>query len=145
VRVPAAVPEAERQARIEAIADASGWDWRGAGVRLTVGYYPGDCCHWGIYDSARKTVWIGPSAFANPTRLSYVVLHELAHGWQYTRDRFDQLIADYAPYGRSTPEAALEAGGDCIATLWGATDHHYWPCPTAARRTAARRLAGDWS
>lgn len=90
-------------------------------------------------------MWIGPSAFANPVRLRYVVLHELAHGWQYTRNRFPELIADYQPFGMSTPAEALEAGGDCIAALWGATDHHYWSCPAAAREQAARRLAGDWS
>ena len=134
-----------RQEQIEAIADATGWDWRAAGIRLTVGFFPEDCCHWGVYESARHTVWIGPTAFAHPTRLRYVVLHELAHGWQYTRNRFDELIADYRPWGRTTPAEALEAGGDCIATLWGATDHHYWDCPAAALRLAARRLAGDWS
>ncbi|MGH9041223.1 MAG: hypothetical protein ACRDZ3_13435, partial [Acidimicrobiia bacterium] len=144
VRAPA-VAEPSPQAQIEAIADSTGFDWRAAGVRMTVGYYPTDCCHWGVYDSAQRTVWIGPSAFKTPERLRYVVLHELAHGWQYTRGRFDELIADYRPFGKSTPEAALEAGGDCIATLWGATDDHYWSCPAAALRTAARRLAGDWS
>ncbi|MGH8972978.1 MAG: hypothetical protein ACRD0C_07205 [Acidimicrobiia bacterium] len=140
---PAAGPL--RQEQIEAIADASGWDWRAAGVILTVGYFPGDCCHWGVYESERRTVWIGPSAFANPVRLRYVVLHELAHGWQYTRNRFTELIADYRPFGMATPADALEAGGDCIATLWGAADHHYWACPAAAQQVAARRLAGNWS
>ena len=144
VRQPAAV-EPSRQEQIEAIADSTGWNWRSAGVRLTVGFYPGDCCHWGVYESERETVWIGPSAFANPTRLSYVVLHELAHAWQYNTGRFTELIADYQPWGRSTPSEALEAGGDCIAALWGATDSHYWVCPAAALTTAARRLAGDWA
>jgi hypothetical protein len=144
-RQAAAVAEPSRQEQIEAIADGTGWDWRAAGVRLVVGFFPGDCCHWGVYESAQRTVWIGPTAFSNPNRLRYVVLHELAHGWQYTRNRFTELIADYQPYGRSTPAEALEAGGDCIATLWGAADHHYWECPASALRTAARRLAGDWS
>jgi hypothetical protein len=141
----AAAAEPSRQAQIEAIADSSGWNWRAAGIRLVVGYYPADCCHWGVYESERRTVWIGPSAFAHPDRLRYVVLHELAHGWQYTRDRFPQLLADYQPFGMATYADALEAGGDCIAALWGASDHHYWVCPAAARQTAARRLAGDWS
>jgi hypothetical protein len=141
----AAADAPSRQAQIEAIADSSGWDWRAAGIRLNVGYYPADCCHWGVYESERRTVWVGPSAFANPTRLRYVVLHELAHGWQYTRDRFPELIGDYQPFGMSTPTEALEAGGDCIAAVWGATDHHYWVCPAAALKQAARRLAGDWS
>jgi hypothetical protein len=128
-----------RQAQIEAIADGSGWNWRSAGVRLTVGFLPEDCCHWGVYESKRRTVWIGPTAFDNPARLRYVVLHELAHAWQYGTGRFTELIADYQPWGRSTPAEALEAGGDCIATLWGATDHHYWQCPAA--RPADRRPA----
>jgi len=147
--VPAARVEAavgpSRQEQIEAIADGTGWNWRAAGVRLTVGFYPDDCCHWGIYESAREILWIGPSAFGDRERLRYVVLHELGHAWQYNTGRFDELIADYKPWGRSTPSAALEAGGDCIATLWGATEHHYWVCPAAALKTAARRLAGDWS
>jgi hypothetical protein len=134
-----------RQQQIEAIADGTGWNWRAAGVRLTVGFFPDDCCHWGIYESARETLWIGPSAFGDPERLRYVVLHELGHAWQYNTGRFDELIADYKPWGRSTPSEALEAGGDCIATLWGAKEHHYWVCPAAALKTAARRLAGDWS
>ncbi|HEY3239059.1 MAG TPA: hypothetical protein VGL92_05805 [Acidimicrobiia bacterium] len=141
----AAAAGPSRQEQIEAIADGSGWNWRGAGLRLTVGYFVGDCCHWGIYESQRRTVWVGPSAFGNPVRLRYVVLHELAHAWQYATGRFSELIADYQPWGRSTPSEALEAGGDCIATLWGATDHHYWVCPAAALQTAARRLAGDWT
>ena len=141
----AAVAEPSRQEQIEAIADGTGWNWRVAGVRLTVGFFPDDCCHWGIYESARETVWIGPSAFGDAARLRYVVLHELAHAWQYNTDRFTELIADYQPWGRSTPSQALEAGGDCIATLWGAVNHYYWSCPAAALKTAARRLAGDWS
>jgi hypothetical protein len=134
-----------RQEQIEAIADGTGWNWRGAGVRFMVGFFPGDCCHWGVYESERRTVWIGPSAFGDPDRLRYVVLHELAHAWQYNTGRFTQLIADYQPWGRSTPSEALEAGGDCIAVLWGATDHHYWQCPAAALQVAARRLAGNWA
>lgn len=141
----AAAAGPSRQEQIEAIADGSGWNWRSAGVRLTVGFFPGDCCHWGIYESERRTVWIGPTAFGNPERLRYVVLHELAHAWQYHTGRFTELIADYQPWGRSTPAEALEAGGDCIATLWGATGHHYWQCPAAALQVAARRLAGDWT
>lgn len=142
-RAPAAEPS--RQAQIEAIADESAWNWRGAGVRLVVGFFPGDCCHWGVYESPARTLWIGPTAFATPSRLRYVVLHELAHAWQYTSGHIYELIDDYEPWGRSTPADALEAGGDCIATLWGARDHHYWSCPAGALHLAARRLAGDWA
>lgn len=142
---PPAVAGPSAQEQIEAIADESGWDWRGAGIRLTVGFYPGDCCHWGVYESPAQTLWIGPTAFADSTRLRYVVLHELAHAWQYTSGHIYELIDDYQPWGKSTPVDALEAGGDCIATLWGAVDHHYWACPAGALQLAARRLAGDWT
>src|SRR5581483_6637197 len=70
-------PQAE--AEVEAIADSSGWNWRTAGVRFNLAFYPADCCHWGVYESAKSVIWIGPTAFDDPTRLRYVVLHELAH------------------------------------------------------------------
>lgn len=141
---PPASAGPSRQAQIEAIADESGWDWRRAGVRLVVGFFPGDCCHWGVYESPARTLWIGPTAFATPSRLRYVVLHELAHAWQYTSGHIYELIDDYEPWGKTTPADALEAGGDCIATLWGARDRHYWSCPAGALQLAARRLAGHW-
>ena len=141
---PRQADSVDRQQTIEAIADESGWNWRAAGVRLVVGYYPQDCCHWGVYESEKKTIWIGPSAFGNMTRLRYVVLHELGHAWQYTGGHILQIIKEYKPWGQSTPSQALEAGGDCIALLWGAQDRHYWTCPADALALTARRLAGDW-
>lgn len=135
-------PSPQQQA--EAIADTSGWNWRAAGVRIIVAFHPQDCCHWGVYDSPSRTLYIGPSAFGNASRLRYVVLHELGHAWQYQTGKFRELIADYKPFGMTTAATALEAGGDCIAAVWGASDHHYWVCPAEAKATAARRLAGDW-
>lgn len=142
-RVAHSGPEA--QARVEAIADSTGWNWRAAGVRFNLGYYPGDCCHWGVYEAARQIIWIGPSAFADENRLRYVVLHELAHGWQYRQNRFADFITDYAPFGFRTIAPALEAGADCLAAVWGASGSHYWRCTPEARALASRRLAGDWS
>ena len=113
-------------------------------MRFSIGFFPGDCCHWGVYDSQRSTVWIGPTAFDNEARLRYVVLHELAHTWQYRTGQFAQLTADYQPWGWSTIGESLEAGADCIANVWGATGGHYWSCPAAAQALAAHRLAGDW-
>jgi hypothetical protein len=135
----------QAQAEVEAIADSSGWAWRAAGVRFNLGFYPTDCCHWGVYESATSIIWIGPTAFEDPTRLRYVVLHELAHAWQYRQNRFAQFITDYTPWGFTTIGPALEAGADCLANVWGATGGHYWACPAAARALAARRFAGDWS
>ena len=129
---------------MEAIADSSGWDWRAAGVRFSLGFYPADCCHWGVYESAKSVISIGPTAFEDQTRLRYVVLHELAHAWQYRQNRFAQFITDYTAWGFTTIGSALEAGADCLANVWGAAGGHYWTCPAAARALAARRFSGDW-
>jgi hypothetical protein len=134
----------EAQAQVEAIADSTGWNWRAAGVRFTIGYHPADCCHWGTYERDSGVVWIGASAFGDQNRLRYVVLHELAHAWQYRQNRFPEIIADYSRWGFTTIGPALEAGADCLADVWGALRGHYWNCPADARALAARRLGGDW-
>jgi hypothetical protein len=132
------------QAEVEAIADSSRWNWRAAGVQFNLSFYPADCCHWGVYEAARSTIWVGPTAFEDQNRLRYVVLHELAHAWQYRQNRFAQFISDYTAWGFSTIGPALEAGADCVANVWGAGGGHYWNCPADARALATRRLAGDW-
>ena len=134
----------QAQAQVEAIADSSGWNWRAAGVRFNLAFYPSDCCHWGVYEAAKSIIWVGPTAFADPNRLRYVVLHELAHAWQYRQNRFAQFISDYAAWGFTTIGPALEAGADCVAAVWGAGPGHYWTCPADARALAARRFHGDW-
>ena len=129
---------------VEAIADAGGFDWRAAGVTVHIGYNPDACCHWGIYDYRDNSLWIGPNAFTSPTRLRYVVLHELGHAWQWATGRRGQLAADMAPWGYSGNDA-LEYGADCVAKVWGATTDHYWSCPAAAQAVVSRRLSGDWN
>ena len=138
---PTAGPEA--RARVEAIADSSGWDWRAAGVRFNLSFHPTGR-NWGVYERDTGIIWIGPTAFADANRLRYVVLHELAHGWQYHQNRFGDFITDYARWGFRTIGPALEASADCVAALWGATRGHYWTCPADARALAVRRLQGDW-
>jgi hypothetical protein len=132
------------QALVESIADSSRWNWRAAGVRFNLGFFPADCCHWGVYESAKSIIWVGPTAFEDQNRLRYVVLHELAHAWQYRQNRFAQFISDYGAWGFNTIGPALEAGADCVANVWGAAGGHYWNCPVDARALASRRLAGDW-
>ena len=142
---PAAAPESQLD-QVEAIATSSGWDWRGVHVHFKIGFYPTDCCHWGVYDPQdHKTIWIGPTAFENAARLRYVVLHELGHAWQWHTHRLKKLQADMAPWGYQDVDA-LEAGADCIATLWGADAAmgHYWTCPAPALDLMSRRLAGQW-
>ena len=136
---------ADRMAQVMAILDSAGWDWRRAGITVRLGDHPHDPGHWGIYDARAREVWVGRGAFAGPARLRYVVLHEAAHGWQYTSGRISTLYADLAVFGHPGGGPALEAGADCVARLWGATAQHYWNCPPAARTVMARRLAGDWS
>jgi hypothetical protein len=138
---PTSGPEA--RARVEAIADSSGWDWRAAGVRFNLSFHPTGR-NWGVYERDTGMIWIGPTAFADANRLRYVVLHELAHGWQYRQNRFADFITDYARWGFGTIGPALEASADCVAALWGATRNHYWSCPADARALALRRLGGDW-
>jgi hypothetical protein len=130
-----------QQQQVEAIADASGWDWRGAGVTFVVRFHPRACCHWGIWDARSSTIYIGPTAFGTAERLRYVVLHETAHAWQRRAGPTKALMGDYADWGYRGA-GALEAGADCIATLWGATRNqsHYWQCPPEALAMAARRL-----
>jgi hypothetical protein len=130
---------------LEAIAASSGWDWRRADVAIHVGFHPEACCHWGIYDSGDGSIWIGPSAFANATRLRYTVLHELGHAWQWRSGHLDQLAADMARW-RHRGDVRLEASADCISVVWGASPKagHYWACPLSAANLAARRLAADW-
>ncbi|HEY4408979.1 MAG TPA: hypothetical protein VGO87_03805, partial [Acidimicrobiia bacterium] len=143
----AAAPDGAAQLRqVQAIADSSGWDWRSVHVHFTIGFDPAACCHWGVYDPAdHKTIWIGPTAFGDDTRLRYVVLHELGHAWQWHTHRLKKLEADMAPWGYGDIDA-LEAGADCIAADWGASVAmgHYWACPPDARALMAQRLAGQW-
>ena len=143
---PPAPDAATQQKQVESLADSSGWDWRKVHVQFRIGFAPGACCHWGVYDpNDHKTIWIGPTAFGDATRLRYVVLHELAHAWQWHSHRLKKLSADMAPWGYSDLDA-LEAGADCIATDWGAdaATGHYWNCPPDARALMAQRLAGQW-
>lgn len=113
-------------------------------MTIRVGYNPDDCCHWGIYDCRDNSLWIGPTAFADPVRVRYDVLHELGHARQWASGRRDQLAADMGPWGHSG-DHALEYSADCIATVWGAQTDNYWACPAAAQEIVRRRLAGDWS
>jgi hypothetical protein len=110
-------------------------------VSYVAAFHPQACCHWGVYDFRNGRVYIGPTAFGSAARLRYVVLHETAHAWQYRAAPTQALMGDYARWGYSGA-AGLEAGADCIATLWGADRNqgHYWHCPDAALAVAAREL-----
>ena len=136
-------PASSRLTRVERQLDSSGWGWRESGVKVRIGYHPEDCCHGGTYDFRTRTIFIGPSAFRTERILRYVVLHELAHGWQSTSTHMESVWPDMRQWGRSGMNA-IEANADCIAAHWGGGRGYYWDCPPAARALAARRLADDW-
>ena len=131
-----------RLTRVERQLDSSGWGWRESGVKVRIGYHPEGCCHAGTFDFRTRTMWIGPSAFRTARDLRYVVLHELAHGWQSTSTHMENVWPDMRRWGRFGMPA-IEANADCIAAHWGAGPGHYWDCPPDARALAARRLADD--
>ena len=142
--VPAAyrrVPGGTRLQLVQSIADSSAWNWRAAGVSYVIGFHPEACCHWGVYDSRSGTIYVGPTAFGSVDRLRYVVLHETAHAWQYRAGPAQAVMGDFARWGYRGANG-LEAGADCIATLWGAarSQGHYWHCPDRAVAVAASEL-----
>jgi hypothetical protein len=96
----------------------------------------------GTYHFPTRTMWIGPSAFRTEGLLRYVVLHELAHGWQSVSTNLRTVRTDMRGWGRSGM-SAIEAHADCLAAHWGAGRGHYWNCPRDARALAANRLADD--
>lgn len=124
----------ERLQRIEAIADATGFDWRAAGGELVVGCAPATIqarCTKGAYVPRERRMYVAPAAFATPALLEHVVLHELAHLWQFTTAPADLRAGVMAPFGL-TGLQALEAGADCLALHWGATFPGLYGCPEGA-------------
>lgn len=130
---PTPSPEPTRQQQIEAIADRLPFNWRAAGVTLKAECAPNRAhCRWGLYVVSSNTIWVGTDAFANSTRLFYVVAHELAHAWQFSNDPHTRMN-DLADWGYTGVDG-LEAAADCLAQAWGATMNHYWACPPDAER-----------
>ena len=125
------------------VAGGGPWIWGRSGCSSSrrSRHYPGQR-HLGTFHFPSRTMWIGRNAFRTERLLRYVVLHELAHGWQSLPTHLRSVRADMRRWGRSGMPA-IEAQADCIAALRGARPGHYWDCPADARALAARRLAGD--
>lgn len=131
---PAAVTPADPLARVHAIADRSGFDWRGAGGEFVVGCAPSTVqarCTLGAYVTSERRMYVAPGAFATDDLLTYVVLHEQAHLWQFTAAPPRLRAGVMAPFGL-TGLPALEAGADCLALHWGATFPGAYGCPDGA-------------
>jgi hypothetical protein len=122
---------------LEQIADATPLPWREIGGTFVIGCHPQmSRCHWGAFDHGSYTIWIGDQAFASERRLTYVVLHELVHLWQWSTGDVAGRMNDLSNFGFSGL-AGLEAAADCLALVWGATMHHYYDCPAQAQAQMA--------
>jgi hypothetical protein len=130
---PTPSTEPTRQQQIETIADRLPFNWRAAGVTLKAECAPNRShCRWGLYVVSSNTIWVGTDAFANSSRLFYVVAHELAHAWQFSNDPHARMN-DLVDWGHTGVDG-LEAAADCLSQAWGATTNHYWNCPADAQR-----------
>lgn len=122
-------------AAVEAHADQVGFDWRASGVTFRLGCSSlRERCSSGSFETASRIIHISRETAVDPSIRHYVVLHELAHAWQFTVRGWPQATDDVSKWGRSD-RAGLEAAADCLALAWGAPRQHaqYWDCPSDAR------------
>jgi hypothetical protein len=125
-------PAVDRMTRIEQIADSVGFDWRSRGVTFVIGCHPDhQRCTTGSYYTGTRQIFITSSILADEERLRSVVLHELAHAWQFTVRGWPGAADDVSAWGRTGIDG-LEAAADCLATAWGASRTDYWSCPADA-------------
>jgi hypothetical protein len=126
-----------RVARLEQLADATGFDWRSRGVTIHVGCSPIALrdygrCTWAFYEIEPRRIFVAERIPQGSAREHYLVLHELAHAWQLTVRGFGPALSDVSGWGKHGLEG-LEAAADCLALAWGAPTHHYWNCPADAQ------------
>ena len=143
VAAPRPTSAVERQQRVEAIADATGFDWRGAGGEFVVGCAPATVqarCTMGAYVTSERRMYVSARAFTTPALLEHVVLHELAHLWQFTTAPRELRAGVMAPFGL-TGLQALESGADCLALHWGATYPGLYGCPAGAQQVVGELYA----
>ncbi len=118
------------------------------GATVHFGWNPLDtCCHAGGYNPDPNEVWVGQSAFASADRLTYVVVHELAHSIHLKTDRNAALTTAVAgaPVVRSGPWDDSEKVADCVAWVLApaetaASGITYWSCPDPWRSQVAAAL-----
>jgi hypothetical protein len=126
-----------RVARLEQLADSVGFDWRSRGGTIHVGCSPIALrdygrCTWALYEIESRRIFIAERIPQGSAREHYLVLHELAHAWQFTVRNWPQAASDVSDWGKHGMEG-LEAAADCLALAWGAPTHHYWNCPADAQ------------
>jgi peptidoglycan hydrolase-like protein with peptidoglycan-binding domain len=129
----AARPAGDPMARIEQIADSVGFDWRSQGVTFIADCHPSpQRCATGSYYTGTREIFITASILADREVLRSVVLHELAHAWQFTVRGWPEAADDVSAWGRTGIDG-LEAAADCLAAAWGASRTYHWSCPADAR------------
>jgi hypothetical protein len=143
-RSPAAVTAVDLILHFEQIADTTGFDWRGHGVTFHIGCSPLlGWCSWGAYEVSTRDIYIHPTLAYGTALLEFVVLHELAHAWQFTvRGGWDIAKNDLIDFGHSELDG-LEKAADCLAAHWGASFFPYGPCPAEARAHMAALYEGS--
>jgi hypothetical protein len=125
-------PAVDPLIRIEQIADSVGFDWRSRGVTFVIGCHPTHHrCATGSYDTGTRQIFIAERILTNSAVLRSVVLHELAHAWQFNVRGWPAAADDVDGWGRTGIEG-LEAAADCLAAAWGASRTYYWSCPADA-------------
>jgi peptidoglycan hydrolase-like protein with peptidoglycan-binding domain len=125
-------PAADPMVRIEQIADSVGFDWRSRGVTFVIGCHPDhQRCATGSYYPGTRQIFITSRILTDKELLRSVVLHELAHAWQFTVRGWPGAGDDVSAWGRTGIDG-LEAAADCLAASWGATRTNYWSCPADA-------------
>lgn len=125
--------EGEILARARAIADETGFPWRDHGVSFAVGCSPHSVeCAGGSYEPTPKLVLLRDDIYRDRSLFRYVVLHELAHAWQFNVRGWPDATDDLAAWGFSGM-VGLEYAADCLAAAWGARHSFaYWDCPADA-------------
>ncbi len=118
-------------ARIERIADRVPFDWRAHGVTFAIGCSTLQAhCPPAAYETASRTILIAQRSL-DADALEDLVLHELAHAWQFTTRGWPDAADDLSAWGYGDIQG-LELAADCLATIWGTRRTGYWICPPDA-------------
>lgn len=116
----------------DSISRSTGFDWRAHEIAFRIGCPPeADVCPAAAYLPDSNTILV--AADQRPGgQLVYVVMHELAHAWQFNVRGWPAAADDMSAWGRVGIDGA-EAAADCLVAAWGWDDTHHWDCPDRAR------------
>jgi hypothetical protein len=149
VLIPPAVAYATGNTQLDALLPTFPAVLFDGGATVHYGWNPLDtCCHAGGYNPDPNDVWVGPSAFDSPARLTYVAAHELAHSVHLKTDRGSALTAAVAgaPVVRAGSWDVSEKVADGVAWVLypaetAASGITYWSCPEPWRSQVRAALS----